>query len=108
MPYAHEVDELGYPLDPELRSLQAYLGNLAAMWRHAKRTDDKARQAELVHEYHHTLEKLYSLGWDDGLDIESELPYDLMPQEYFDRAEKRREYERQRLKKLGFTSRRKK
>jgi len=86
----HATDDLGYPLDPELRSLQAYLGTLAGMWRHARRTNDHQRQHELVQAYHATLARLYELGWDDGLDIDAELPDRLMPEEYFHRAEQRK------------------
>ncbi len=98
---AHAVDDIGYPLDPELRSLQAYLGNLAAMWRHANATLNSKRKAELVNEYHHILATLYERGWDDALDVESELPDEFMPQAYFDRAKKRREAEIQRLRENG-------
>jgi hypothetical protein len=97
---AHKVDAMGYPVDPHLRSLQAHLSNLAAMWRYARRSNDIARQQELVRGYHDTLEQLYALGWDDGLDIEAELPHELMPEEYFQRAELRREQLRKELQQL--------
>lgn len=97
--YPHEVDAVGYPLDPEMRGLQAYLATLAAMFRGAKRTNDQVEQKEIVQEYHTTLHKLYMLGWDDGLDREAELPYELMPEEYFKRAERRRSIARQQFKR---------
>jgi hypothetical protein len=96
----YETDAVGYPLDPQMSQLQAYLGTLAGMWRNAKRKGKVERQAEIVQEYHETMAQLYALGWDDALDIDAELPYELMPEEYFQRAEKRREKERQRLRDL--------
>lgn len=37
---------------------------------------------QVIEEYHATVDKLYQLGWDAVLDIESELPDILMPEEY--------------------------
>lgn len=97
----HQVDAIGYPVDPELRRLQGHLGTLAAMWRHAKSMNHPVRQAEIVKEYHQTLATLYALGWNDGLDIDAELPYDLMPQVYFQRAKELGDAEEQRLHASG-------
>jgi hypothetical protein len=91
----HAVDDIGYPLDPELRRLQARLGTLAGMWRHAKTSSDLLRQQELVEEYRQTLARLYELGWDDALDSDAELPDEYMPEEYFLRAAQRREQARE-------------
>ena len=74
----HEVDIFGFPIDPELNHLESYLGELAARWRG---TWDQA----IVEEYHATLARLYELGWDGRLDIESELPDRLLPKEYLER-----------------------
>ncbi len=77
---AHEVDEFGYPADPELRALEFHLCDLAAAWRSSK--DDPQRREKLIKDYHATMDKLYSLGWDSELDWECFLPKDLMPEEY--------------------------
>ncbi len=63
-------DELGHKL-----------AELAAAWRTHKKP-------ELVQRYHHVLLTLLELGWDDELDVELELPNELMPAEYFLRYEK--------------------
>ncbi|MAT98833.1 MAG: hypothetical protein CL608_16945 [Anaerolineaceae bacterium] len=77
---SHETDEIGYPLDPELRALEFHLGDLAAKYRMHKYSAQK-----VIKEYHATLTKLYQLGWDAALDVESELPDELMPEEYLKR-----------------------
>lgn len=77
---SHEVDEFGFPTDPELRRLEDRLGDLAGMWRGTY--DEK-----VVQEYHATMARLYELGWNDVLDMESELPDSLMPEEYLRRWE---------------------
>lgn len=79
----HSADISGYPLDPELRKLEFQLGDLAELWRGSFGDDN--RQSQLVDEYHSILTRLYHLGWDSELDIESELPDRLMPQEYLRR-----------------------
>jgi hypothetical protein len=79
---AHEVDEIGLPIDRELRQLERYLGYLAADW---GSYESEERQRQIVEEYHATLNLLYSLGWDGALSIDSELPYTLMPEEYLRR-----------------------
>jgi hypothetical protein len=80
---AHATDKSGYPLDPELRQLEFRLGDLAGLWRGAY--GDQARQDDIVQEYSAILARLYDLGWDSELDVESELPDDLMPAEYLRR-----------------------
>ncbi len=80
----HAVDELGIPLDPELKKLEFHLGHLAAYWRGSG--DNQVLSAEIVKEYHSTMAKLYELGWDGELNYDSELPERLMPHEYWKRA----------------------
>ena len=82
----HEKGISGYPLDPELDRLQSRLGELAGMWRSANRRDEKESKEEIVQEYHAIMAQLYQLGWEDELDYDAILPYELMPEEY------RREY----------------
>ncbi len=77
---AHKVDELRYPVDPELRELEMNLCDLAGAWR--GNWGDPDRQAEFVREYHATMAKLYELGWDGTIDLECELPRELMPEKY--------------------------
>jgi hypothetical protein len=79
----HKVNELGYPLDPQLNALESKLCILASSWRGS--WGDPLKQEEIVREYHTTMEKLYSLGWDAVLDIDCELPDRLMPEEYLRR-----------------------
>lgn len=85
---AHETDAIGYPIDPELRKLEFYLGDLAARWRGSYDRPDV--QEALVREYWAVLNQLYALGWDSLLDIESELPDRLMPEEYMRRNSRTR------------------
>ncbi len=80
---AHEMNEIGLPLDPELRRLEEHLCALAGAWRAS--WGDASRQEEIVREYHTTMTKLYALGWDGILDIECELLRDLMPKAYLQR-----------------------
>jgi hypothetical protein len=80
---AHKVDEIGYPLDPELRKLEFHLCELAGAWRAS--WGNPERQEEIVAEYHATMAKLYSLGWDGTLDMECELLKELLPEEYLKR-----------------------
>ena len=75
---AHEVDVFGFPVDPELNRLESYLGELAARWR-------GSWDQSVVDEYHAIMTRLYELGWDGRLDIESELPDRLLPKEYLQR-----------------------
>jgi hypothetical protein len=80
---AHEVDDIGLPVDPELRKLEKKLCILAATWRGS--WGYPRRQEEIVREYHATMAKLYSLGWDGELDVDGELPDNLLPKEYLRR-----------------------
>lgn len=61
----------------EIASLVSQLGHIAGSWR-------ETRESVYVKQYHDIYHKLRSLGWDGGIDVEAELPYELMPQEYVD------------------------
>ena len=80
---AHTKDQSGYPLDPELRQAEFHLGDLAAMWRDAYGQPEQ--QEKIVQEYRDVLLRMYALGWESQLDVESELPDYLMPEEYLRR-----------------------
>jgi len=80
---AHAKDEIGYPLDPELRRLEFYLGDLAARWRDA--FGEPEQQEKIAQEYQDVLMRMYEMGWESQLDVESELPDRLMPKEYLRR-----------------------
>lgn len=80
---SHNVDEFGYPIDPELRRLEFLLGDLAAQWRGAY--DYTEKQKAIVRQYHQVMQTLYERGWDAELDMESHLPKELMPKEYVKR-----------------------
>ena len=70
--------------DAIYNELNYKLAELAGEWRETKNPD-------VVRRYHHVLLCLMELGWDDNLDVELELPDDLMPAEYFQRYERRTE-----------------
>ena len=55
--------------------LQNRLAYLAGLWRRVK-------SDEVVERYHIVLKTLLELGFREWLDVESELPRDLMPPEY--------------------------
>ena len=77
---AHEFDEFGYALDPQLKAWERQLCNLAGEWRDVYRGLEK--QDEIVAEYHVILKKMYDKGWRGHLDIDSELPSNFMPDFY--------------------------
>jgi hypothetical protein len=79
----HKVDEFGLPVDPEMKDLESHLCTLACVW--AANLGNHNKQEEIVAEYHATMAKLYSLGWDRILDAECELPKELLPEEYLKR-----------------------
>jgi hypothetical protein len=60
------------------KELEFQLGHLAAEWA-------KTQKPALIKRYHDIYHELRSLGWDDVIDIEAELPDELMPQEYLNR-----------------------
>jgi len=78
----HKVDPIGLPEDHEMREFEFHLGDLAAEYRG---TGSLERRELVVQEYGETLQRLYALGWDDLLDVESELPQSVMPGEYLKR-----------------------
>ncbi|MBN2116330.1 MAG: hypothetical protein JW730_07160 [Anaerolineales bacterium] len=66
--------------DERIRELESQLCRLAMEWR----SKIENRQ-EIKEKYRSTLIMLFSLGWDDVLDIDCELPTSDMPQEYLSR-----------------------
>lgn len=74
----HKTDDIGLPIDPELRRLELVLGYLAAKWR-------TTWDISVVQEYQQVFKQLYELGWDGVLDLQSELPDEFMPEEYLGR-----------------------
>lgn len=79
----HAVDDIGLPIDPELRRLEFALSDLAAVWRGNR--DNPERQVEIKRKYHDTMSLMYALGWDGGLAVDGELPYEHMPPKYLRR-----------------------
>ena len=75
-----KVDEFGRPVDPVLEELEWNLCSPACDW--AANLADPERQEEIVREYHITITKLYSLGWDGAVDFKCALPDKFMPEEY--------------------------
>lgn len=67
--------------NPVYEELLYKLADLAGEWRETK-------QDKLVRRYQAILLCLYELGWDEELDVELELPDELMPPEYFQRYER--------------------
>ncbi|MEO5886311.1 MAG: hypothetical protein ABIQ77_01490 [Anaerolineales bacterium] len=61
----------------EIRKLEDRLSILAMTWR-----GEPHNREMIKREYHETMAILFSLGWDDFLDIDCELPDEDMPQEY--------------------------
>jgi hypothetical protein len=60
--------------------LLSRLGHLAYRWRGS--SSNPELQEQIVLQYHATVQALYELGWDDIIDIDSELPEPLMPERY--------------------------
>jgi hypothetical protein len=63
--------------ESEIDALEMQLGRIAGEWR---RTEDP----KYVKQYHDVYHRLRAMGWDDSIDSEAELPYELMPQDYVD------------------------
>ena len=78
-----ELDNLGFPIDTDLRHLHSHLAYLAIAWRGANRLPEL--RLNIVEEYHQILEYLYSVGWDGFLHFEAMLPDEFMPEEFFTR-----------------------
>ena len=70
-----EVVRYGFSDNPVYDRLVDKLGYLAGLWRRHK-TDEIAQQYQTV------LKTLIILGFDEPLDVDVELPDDLMPVEY--------------------------
>jgi hypothetical protein len=64
-----------------LTEMERSLSTLAARWRSRQQTTEAE---SIVHQYQAILRCMIELGYQDSLDVESELPDELMPQEYFD------------------------
>lgn len=69
-------------LDLRIKELESQLCTLAMEWRSTGKIE--VREA-IKKKYHLTVRLLFSLGWDDYVDFDCELPTDDMPQEYFRR-----------------------
>jgi hypothetical protein len=63
----------------ELHALEVKLSDLAAKWRGHK---DRPEAETIVRDYQATLRQMIELGFRDALDVDSELPDRLMPEEY--------------------------
>jgi hypothetical protein len=64
-----------------IQAMEEKLSDLAASWREQK---NQPQADEIVRHYHAILRCMIELGFHDSLDVDSELPDRLMPQEYFD------------------------
>jgi hypothetical protein len=64
-----------------LRAMELQLSDLAALWRGQQ--DGEARD-ETVRQYQAILRCMIELGYNDSLVTDSELPEELMPQEYLE------------------------
>ena len=62
-----EKDDIGLPMDPYLRELFDRLCDIAGRLGEAPPSEEAD---DLVHRYGNTLEELYSLGWNDYIDID--------------------------------------
>lgn len=69
--------------DNKIEELESLLCDLAGTWRGSR--GKSIVQDEIVREYHETMATLYTLGWDDILHWECELPEHLLPAEYIRR-----------------------
>lgn len=66
------LEFFGYDSDPERSTLVIRLGEIAILWRGSK-------EEQYVQEYHKVYAQLKALGWIGHLDVDSELPKELMP-----------------------------
>lgn len=64
----------------KIKELEDLLCWLAMEWR-----SKTANRQEIKEKYRSTVMLLFSLGWDDYVDWDCELPTEDMPQEYFER-----------------------
>jgi hypothetical protein len=71
-----------FPIDRELiKSMEFKLSDLAALWRGRQNTPDAEM---IVRQYQAILRCMIELGYHEELVVDSELPDQLMPQEYLD------------------------
>ena len=75
-----DTDEKRNNEDAQIRNLEDRLCRLAMEWR-----SNLDNRKEIKEAYRETIVLLISLGWDDILDIDCELPTDDMPEEYTSR-----------------------
>ena len=85
----YESDILGYPTDPEMIRLLDEIYAICGRWDKAHSEGNYKLRDELTAEYHTALKKLISLGWDDRLDCDTELPDQFMPEEYLEYLNKK-------------------
>jgi hypothetical protein len=71
----------GFNHDDLLDAMEYKLSDLASMWRGQQQTEDAEK---IVRQYQAVLRCMIELGFHDELDIDSELPDELMPTEYLD------------------------
>ncbi|MEM9954850.1 MAG: hypothetical protein AAF846_24805 [Chloroflexota bacterium] len=64
--------------DPTFNTIMHELGCLAGTWR-------KTKNHEYVKKYQILCRALLEMGWNDELDLETLLPDNIMPKEYFER-----------------------
>ena len=65
-------------MNMELDAMELELSDFAACWRGAA----ESARGEIVLHYHAILRCMIELGFNQALDLDSELPRRLMPQEY--------------------------
>lgn len=68
-------------IEPMLKNMEDSLSELAMRWRGSS-SDEEA--AAIAHHYQVILRCMIDLGFHQSLQVEAELPNDLMPQEYLD------------------------
>lgn len=66
-------------IEPMLKNMEASLGELAMYWRGSE-NDEEAMA--IAHQYQLILRCMVELGFHQSLQVDSELPDELMPQEY--------------------------
>jgi hypothetical protein len=64
-------------LEQQISDLISRLSELAMEWRGQPENRNRLKE-----EYHLTMGKLFSLGWNETLDVDCELPDKDMPEEY--------------------------
>lgn len=74
---------------PELETIHTHLihemeGSLRVLAAHWRGSQNQPEAPEIVRRYQSILRCMIELGYHDSLDVESELPDEFLPQEYFD------------------------